>query len=280
MEVFEDFVSRILKAIAIIIGCYVLFEIISYVIMWFRINGRVRRECFGLKPSAVDIPHVIKFAIFLIYYHYHAIKGVQKATLQYFFPALRQKVGPVDSVRQLLECVYVLYADHAPELGDPDMFRMTLSEFLTVLYPDRRDGSLLVDFNARTGLVNRFEYCGLTISNDSERLSLLVLTLATGIHPDIHLHQDEHYNGRQEAGKKYDNMFWHGPILNEFARFYPGILLRNLRWVKVCVDENSGKLQPRADHGQSLQKLLSFLGSEDLLSRVEKLCSSWSSCME
>lgn len=114
-----------------------------------------------------------------------------------------------------------------------------------VFEPERWDASLLVEFNARTRLVHKFEFCGETISDACEQLSLLNHISSTGIHSAIHRHQDEHYAQRATAGLQYDNMFRHGPILNEWSNHYPSIAMNaNYDWFKLCLRENSELMQP------------------------------------
>lgn len=209
-----------------------------------------------MQPTALDLKHCFAFLLLTIPYHWHALCGLFQCIKRHIFPTARKPVEPSYPVRYLLECSLVNYVSPAPELG-LRAYRFQLHNFLSPLYVGKMDCSFVVEFDIELHTILKFEYNGISIDDCTEQLSLLVHTTATASHPAVHKHQDEHYSYRDRAGPMYDNMFLHGPLLNEYAYFYAGLLFRQgVGWFRTVLEENSDRLQPRRHSVETYRKLM------------------------
>lgn len=248
----------IVTVLSVWLFIHISIEIASHILAWFRINRRRRGGNFGMQPTALDFKHCISFFILTVPYHLHGFYGMFQCTKRYLFPSTRKPVDPSYPVRYLLECSLVNFVEPAPELG-PRMFRFKLENILSPMIVGKTDCSFVVEFDARTKHISKFEYNEVEIRDCTEQLSLLVHTTATASHPGVHKHQDEHYSHRTRAGPMYDNMFLHGPLLNEYAYFYAGILFRHgVKWFWTVLKENSKRVQPRGHSMETYRKLMPY----------------------
>lgn len=252
---FEIFLT-IFSVIVLFILLHATIEILSHTLAWLRINTRPKRPNFTMQPTALDLKHCVSFFILTIPYHWHALRGIFACLKRHVFLSTRKPVEPSYPVRYLLECSLVNYVSPAPELG-PRVFRFQLHNFLSPIYVGKTDCSFVVEFDIESYAILKFEYNGLPIDECTEQLSLLVHTTATASHPAVHKHQDEHYSHRKRAGPMYDNMFLHGPLLNEYAYFYAGLLFRHgVGWFRTVLEENSVRVQPRRHSMETYRKLM------------------------
>lgn len=251
-------VLGVFSSLALVLCLHICMEIISHLLAWVRINQRPLNAPFGMQPTALDFKHCISFFLLTIPYHWHALRGVIHCAKLNLFPSTRKPVHFSFPVRYLLECSLVNFVRPAPELG-PRMFRLRFDNFLSPLYVGKMDCTFVVEFDIQTHIISRFEYNGIAIADCTERLSLLIHTTATASHPGVHKHQDEHYSYRKRAGTKYDDMFLHGPLLNEYAYFYAGLLFRHgVNWFRTVLRENSVRVQPRRHSIETYRRLMPY----------------------
>lgn len=248
----------LLSSLALLLCLHAFTEIISHLLAWIRVNRRPLNAPYGMQPTALDFKHCISFFLLTIPYHWHALRGILHCAKLNIFQSSRKTVDPSYPVRYLLECSLVNFVRPASDLG-PLMFRFRLDNFLSPLYIGKMDCTFLVEFDIQTHIISRFEYNGMPITDSTERLSLLIHTTATASHPGVHKHQDEHYSYRKRVGPKYDDLFLHGPLLNEYAYFYAGVLFRHgINWFQTVLKENSVRVQPRRHSMDTYRKLMPY----------------------
>lgn len=272
------FFLDIVELLLLLLLLHVFIEIASHINAWFRINSRRRTKRFGMESTAVDFKHCVSFFILTIPYHWHALKGMFWCTVRYLFPSMRQTIQPSCAIRYLLECSLVTFVRHAPDLG-PNMFRFRIDNILSPIFIGKTDVSCVVEFDIRTYEITRFEYNDLVIEDHVEQLSLLIHTAATATHPAVHKHQDHHYSYRHRAGAAYNNLFLHGPLLNEYAYFYAGILFRHgISWFATVLKENSERAQPTPHDMETFRRLMPYsryvrfaLGARTLLFQLVRI---------
>lgn len=248
----------LLSALFLVVVIHAVVEFVSHLFAYLRINCRPRPSRFAMCPTALDFRHIVPFFLLTIPYHIHAFRAALLATRLHLFPSTRKPVLPSYPVRYLLESSLVNYVHAAPDLG-PSSFRFRLDNFLSPLCVGKTDCSFLVEFDVHTLHISTFRYNGTCIHDDTERLSLLVHTTATATHPAIHKHQDEHYAQRHRVGAQYNNLFLHGPLLNEYAYFYAGLLFRHgISWFRTVLTENALRLQPKGHSLCTYRKLMPY----------------------